>query len=151
MHKTTHDSNPRDSAVGRRVQKSRAFRIAQMRAAEYLRQPTKLKSLAERAAGKATRVAPRWAQKILDWLLAMIRLLRAYWIGSYRDVDAADLLIIVAAVVYFVMPLDLIPDWIPVAGFVDDASVVAAALKAVRDALERFIAWEKQRAADVRE
>lgn len=37
-----------------------------------------------------------------------------------------------AALVYFIMPADAIPDWLLVAGFTDDAAVLAAAIQAVR-------------------
>lgn len=33
-----------------------------------------------------------------------------------------------AAILYFIMPGDLLPDWIPLLGYLDDAAVVAAAL-----------------------
>ena len=36
-----------------------------------------------------------------------------------------------AAVAYFVLPLDAIPDIVPLLGFTDDAAVVTAALAAV--------------------
>lgn len=37
--------------------------------------------------------------------------------------------VVVAALVYFVTPIDAIPDFMPVAGFLDDLGVIAAALK----------------------
>ena len=39
--------------------------------------------------------------------------------------------ILAGALMYFLMPLDLIPDFIAGVGFTDDAAVVATALKAV--------------------
>ena len=36
-----------------------------------------------------------------------------------------------AALAYFILPLDAIPDFIPILGFSDDAGVLAAALSAV--------------------
>lgn len=44
---------------------------------------------------------------------------------------------LVAALAYFVLPTDFLPDWLPGLGFTDDAAVIAAALglagQAIRD------------------
>jgi uncharacterized membrane protein YkvA (DUF1232 family) len=70
---------------------------------------------------------------------------RDYQRGEYRDMAMPKLLIIVAALIYFVSPFDVIPDWIPVLGHIDDAFVVSLALKSVRAELDTFMAWETAR------
>lgn len=44
-------------------------------------------------------------------------------------------LIILAALGYFVLPADILPDIMPVLGFTDDAAVIAAAIAAVRGSI----------------
>ena len=44
--------------------------------------------------------------------------------------------ILLAALAYFVMPVDAVPDFIPLLGFTDDAAVIAAAISAVRGAIQ---------------
>ncbi|HRJ70320.1 MAG TPA: YkvA family protein [Beijerinckiaceae bacterium] len=44
-------------------------------------------------------------------------------------------LIVLAALAYLVLPLDTIPDMLPLMGFADDAAVIAAAIAAVRGAI----------------
>jgi uncharacterized membrane protein YkvA (DUF1232 family) len=44
---------------------------------------------------------------------------------------------IAAALAYFVLPADMVPDFIPMVGFADDAGAIAAALAAVRSSLKR--------------
>ena len=39
------------------------------------------------------------------------------------------------ALAYFIVPIDVIPDFIPGLGFTDDAAILAAAISAVRSAL----------------
>ena len=39
--------------------------------------------------------------------------------------------VLLGAIAYFVLPLDFIPDYIPVIGYTDDAAVLAAAVKLV--------------------
>ena len=72
----------------------------------------------------------------------MLRLIRAYFRGEYRNVAKDELLSIIAAVSYFVDPFDLIPDEIPFLGFVDDATVVAFAVARTRQTLDDFMTWE---------
>jgi uncharacterized membrane protein YkvA (DUF1232 family) len=76
------------------------------------------------------------------YLMAMIRLIRAYHSEEYRDMSRQNLLIVVAAIIYFVSPFDVIPDWVPVLGHIDDAFVIALALRSARADLDTFMAWE---------
>ena len=79
------------------------------------------------------------------YLMAMIRLLAAYCRGEYCDISANNLHLIVAALVYFVSPFDVIPDSVPIFGHLDDALVVRLALKTVGADLDTFMAWETSR------
>ena len=79
------------------------------------------------------------------YLMAMIRLIRAYHLGEYPDISSEKLSVIVAAIIYFVSPNDVIPDAVPVIGNIDDALVVRLALKSVGADLDSFMAWETSR------
>ena len=74
--------------------------------------------------------------------MAMIRLIRAYHQGEYRDISSQNLLIVLAAIIYFISPFDVIPDSVPILGHIDDALVVRIALESVRADLDTFMAWE---------
>ena len=52
-------------------------------------------------------------------------------------------MLIVAAVIYFVNPLDLVPDIIPLTGLTDDFAVLLWVYNSVSNEVERFIEWEK--------
>ncbi len=52
---------------------------------------------------------------------------------------------IIGALGYFILPLDLMPDIIPIAGFVDDAATLAAAISAIKSSITPEI---EQKAAD---
>jgi uncharacterized membrane protein YkvA (DUF1232 family) len=73
------------------------------------------------------------------------RLIKAYAQGEYRQIPWKTLLIIVAAVIYFVNPLDLLPDLIPVAGFADDFGILVWVYNSVQTEIDKFIAWEQTR------
>ena len=57
-------------------------------------------------------------------------------------------LILLAALAYFVLPLDGLPDVIPLVGFTDDAAMLAAALTAVRGAITEEHRAEARAALD---
>jgi uncharacterized membrane protein YkvA (DUF1232 family) len=50
-------------------------------------------------------------------------------------------------VVYFVMPVDLIPDFIAGLGFVDDAALLARTMKSVKSDIDDFKTWEERQEA----
>jgi len=72
----------------------------------------------------------------------MLRLIRAYYRGEYRQVPPGALVTIIAAITYFLNPFDLIPDEIPFLGFLDDATVIAFAAGRTKQTLDDFMAWE---------
>ena len=60
-------------------------------------------------------------------------LLAAYYCAFDRDTPLAVKGMLVAALAYFVLPTDAVPDVLPVIGFTDDAAILAATLKLVAD------------------
>lgn len=73
---------------------------------------------------------------------SMFGLIRDYWNGNYRRVPWKTIAAVAGALLYVLMPLDLIPDFIPVAGFLDDAGVIAACLALVSDDLVEYEKWK---------
>ncbi len=56
-------------------------------------------------------------------------LLAAYYAATDRRTPRSVRAVLLAALAYFVLPADAIPDVAPLLGFTDDAAVLAAALK----------------------
>jgi uncharacterized membrane protein YkvA (DUF1232 family) len=55
------------------------------------------------------------------------------------------MLLVVAAVLYFVNPLDFLPDIIPVAGLTDDFAILLWVYGTIRQEIEKFLEWERSR------
>jgi uncharacterized membrane protein YkvA (DUF1232 family) len=62
--------------------------------------------------------------------------LAAFYCATDRGTERRVKLILMGAVAYFVMPVDIIPDILPMVGFTDDAAVLATALAAVTSAMK---------------
>jgi len=132
-------------AGGDEVTESAAFRRATVEAEAYAGDPERLRKLLQDAVGKLN-VIPRGPfGEAWPYLLAMLRVARDFQTGDYRDMPRPKLLIVIAAIIYFVSPFDVIPDYLPVLGHIDDAFVVGLALKSVRAELDTFMAWETSR------
>jgi uncharacterized membrane protein YkvA (DUF1232 family) len=98
------------------------FEQAKTKAGSYVRHKDKLLGLLEKASHKSARC---YEFLLAPWesLQIFLRLLRAQLAGRFCA-PADSILMIVAALIYFVSPFDLIPDSIPVLGLTDDASVL---------------------------
>ena len=63
--------------------------------------------------------------------------------GQYREVPIGTIIGCTAALIYFVSPIDMIPDFIPVVGQLDDVGVLVYALKAVHQDLQEYDRWKQ--------
>jgi uncharacterized membrane protein YkvA (DUF1232 family) len=73
---------------------------------------------------------------------SLIRMLRAWIAGKYRGVSIGSVLAAIAGLLYLVNPLDIVSDFIPGAGLLDDATVLAFVIARIRNDLKKFISWE---------
>jgi uncharacterized membrane protein YkvA (DUF1232 family) len=118
------------------------FAKAVQSAKVYVENPSRLRGLFEEAAKQAGSMPKEPFADTWPYFQAMLRLIRAYSEGRYPEVPENTLVVITAAVVYVVNPLDVIPDALPALGYLDDATVIALAVRRSRQALDDFMAWE---------
>ena len=118
------------------------FAKAVKSAKSYVGNPQRLQSLFEEAAKQASSMPKEPFQETWPYFQAMLRLVRAYSQGNYRDVPESTLVVIIAAIIYVVDPLDVIPDALPALGLLDDATVLTLAVRRSRQTLDDFMAWE---------
>jgi len=76
--------------------------------------------------------------------LELLREFVADWVrGRYRRVPAQTIFIAFGALIYFLNPFDMVTDFLPVWGFLDDATLIALAIKGIRNDLEEYKVWKK--------
>lgn len=140
--KATPQVKRRDQGGEDEITRSAAFRKATAEAESYVKDPERLWKLVGDAREKINHIPRGPFAETWPYLMAMIRLIRAFHQLEYRDISAQNLLVIVAAIIYFVSPFDVIPDSVPILGNIDDAFVVRLAMKSVSADLDAFMAWE---------
>ena len=93
-------------------------------------------------------IPPSTLEKLWVDIKLMVALVRDYVRGDYRQIPWSSLAAITVALLYFANPFDIIPDFIPVAGYIDDAVVIGLALRFVKDDLNKYKAWRASRKFD---
>jgi len=86
-----------------------------------------------------------------DDIKTSFALIRDWFNGSYDKVPARMVVSLAGALIYLVSPLDLIPDWVPMAGLVDDAAMLAFVFQLSKVDLNAYRKWKNRRAADVQD
>lgn len=71
--------------------------------------------------------------------------LELYYAMARQDMPIDAKLKVMGALAYLVMPLDLIPDFIPVVGWTDDAAALAFAYSGVQDYVDDAVKAEADR------
>jgi len=97
-----------------------------------------LKRERETAERKSTHLGEQFESFRLTW-----ELLQDYWSGEYRNIPWRLAASIGFAVTYLVSPLDIIPDFLPLLGFTDDAAVFALVISSFQSELDKYREWKK--------
>jgi len=77
----------------------------------------------------------------LTYIPKMGMLVNSYFRGDYTEVPVGIITAIIGVLVYFVSPIDAIPDCIPGVGYLDDAAVASGSLYLVKNDLDEYMAW----------
>lgn len=72
----------------------------------------------------------------------LISLLNNYISGHYKKIPFTSIAAVAAAIAYFVSPIDVIPDFIPGIGYLDDAAVIGFVLNMLHDDLVKYKNWK---------
>ncbi|MCH2353652.1 MAG: DUF1232 domain-containing protein [Pseudomonadales bacterium] len=122
----------------------RRYRDYQRRADGLVRSKERLKNLATQAVRKLSGTASMRIDRVRDELILCIALVRSWMHGEYDGVSRQTIVAVTAALLYFVVPLDVIPDFLIGVGFIDDASVVGYVMTMLAAEMDTFRRWQER-------
>ncbi len=83
-------------------------------------------------------------RRFLDDAKLLLGLVADYWKGEYRSIPFWAIGAVVFSLLYILNPLDLIPDYIPVLGQIDDVAVMSICLYLVEKELKKYQQWKAE-------
>jgi uncharacterized membrane protein YkvA (DUF1232 family) len=119
---------------------TKGLRLFESRAAEYIKDKSKvlnLINLALRKGRKAESFKVVWEQLQLG-----LSVLKDWANGEYKEIPKRSIIILTAALLYFITPADLVPDIIPLSGYLDDVTVIGFVYAQIKKDLDQYRAWK---------
>ena len=84
---------------------------------------------------------PEALNAVVDDVKTMSGMLGSYSNGSYREIPWRSIAAIGGALLYFVIPVDALPDVVPIAGYLDDAFIIKLVVDLLRRDIDDFRRW----------
>lgn len=134
-----------NSSFTAQILRSVFFKKATGKAGRYASNGTRLFELAKKVIAKSQQKGFREGMaEAQGQVQLLVRLIRAYASGEYRKLPWKSLLSIVGVLIYFVSPIDFVPDFLPLVGLTDDVALVFWLFRTLNDDLSAFNQWEKE-------
>jgi uncharacterized membrane protein YkvA (DUF1232 family) len=137
-----------DKKLLMRALESVFFHQARQQAQQIGQSPGKILGLLQQVLQKASAIATPANANIgtllVERITTLARLLKAYASGRYRAIPWATIIRILAVLIYFLSPIDIIPDLLPVIGLSDDLALVLWLFESINSDLRAFTEWENR-------
>ena len=125
-----------------RILSSLFFKRANIGAVRYARNTKSLFNLVREALDKSGGLSGKNVAAFREQLSIVTRLLKAYASGEYRQLPWKTLIRVIAVLIYFVSPIDILPDFLPIIGLTDDIALMLWLFSGMGDDIEKFRQWE---------
>jgi len=117
------------------------FGRSKEKAEEIADSEEKVEQLIDEASEKAEK-AKNSLKKTWHQIDLFISLLKDYFSGEYPYISKRHVLVIMAGLIYFILPLDFSPDYIPGIGYIDDAFVLSVIARQLIRVTEEYETWK---------
>lgn len=92
---------------------------------------------------EAAKINAAFMVKFGPKIFLIFQMLKDYLSGEYKEIRDSTLNSSAFAVMYFLNPFDLIPDFLPVIGYLDDILILNIVWENVQKELIKYAAWKK--------
>ncbi|WP_338792601.1 YkvA family protein [Bernardetia sp. Wsw4-3y2] len=127
------------------VEKSKFYKVATKKAIKVIASRNKMFALINKAYTHFNNKENErpMSQEVKDKFKTLLRLIRALYKKEYKDFPWGSLVKATATIIYLVSPLDLVPDFIPFIGMMDDFALISWTIGSLSDDIKNFEDWEE--------
>ncbi|QJX48841.1 DUF1232 domain-containing protein [Hymenobacter taeanensis] len=135
---------------GLSISKNALFSVFLNRAGKLLGRPFKVIMVLNEVANKLSskESGDNKFKQLFSVAFTVVRLVRNYVSGTYRQVDTGTIVSALGVLLYTLSPVDLVPDFIPVVGFLDDLALISWFVEKFQGEITRFREWEETHAGE---
>ena len=130
----------------KKILTSKSFLKATASAGKLLTQEKKLSELATEALEKVKDNGglKKIGLEAVNRVQLTANMIYHYAAGNYMHISPKSIVIIIAVLLYFIMPIDLLPDFIPGVGFLDDITLLGWVFSTLSKEIAEFEIWYKK-------
>ena len=114
-----------------------------------LQQPTRLRKKLTDAQHKLGQTNSGQLQRVRSQLTELIEFSQDLLRGNYQAIEVKTPVMVVAAILYFLLPIDSIPDFILGLGYLDDVTVITFVYRQLSNELEKYRAWRVDKPPEI--
>lgn len=126
------------------ISKTLIFRALIGRSKSVVGHPARFMKLMKSAVNKLRRYSGigEFTTEAVASVILLLQMLKARVSGEYQGLSAKKMFLVAAAIMYFVTPIDIIPDFLPVVGLLDDLSLLAWIYTTLSKEVSEFVKWK---------
>ena len=128
---------------GLKISETWMYKIFVKSAYRLLQKPLTILQILKKAVARLQQYqnVKEFTEDVKDHVSTLIRITRAYAKNEYRDISKRNMALSIAAIIYFISPLDIIPDFLA-AGLIDDIAILLWVYKNMQTEIDAFLEWE---------
>lgn len=102
----------------------------------------KTSKLIKEAMDKVNKISKGPVEEVWASLLIFFDLLTDWLKGNYKNVPLGSIIMMVASIIYFLTPFDIIPDFIIGLGYIDDMAVISYTFRQIQTDIDKYLVWK---------
>ena len=129
------------------VKDNKSFKKVLEKSEDIVENESRVNSILEKATKKLIKVKDK-TKEFKDNLGVIIYIVKDWITGNYTEVPKKTIIYILGAIIYFLMPIDMIPDFIFKFGFLDDVAVLNFVLSSFVEDIEKYKEYREKNKKD---